>query len=204
MRKLLVTASLIAIAAVPALAEEAAKTPAPAAAETAAPVDPNVAGARAAIKGLGGALKEKLQAAMKEGGPVAALSVCNTEAPKIEKERSEASGMKVARTALKVRNPDNAPDDFERRVMEEFLAKIKGGADAMKLEHAEVVEKDGRKTFRYMKPIMTAGNPCLACHGAELKPEVSAKISELYPKDEAVGFAAGDMRGAFTVSRPLE
>ncbi len=168
------------------------------------PIAEQTASARAAIKGLGGALKDKLQAAMKDGGPVAALSVCNTEAPKIEKEQSESSGMKVARTALKFRNPNNAPDDFEKRVMEKFIADIKGGADAMKLEHAEVVEADGKKTFRYMKPIMTAGQPCLACHGSELKLEVSAKIKELYPNDQATGFSAGDMRGAFTVSKVME
>lgn len=161
-------------------------------------------GARAAIKGLAGGLKEKLVSALKDGGPVAALGVCNVEAPKIAKERSEASGMEVGRTALKVRNPNNAPDDFEKRVMEKFVADLKGGADAMKLEHAEVVEQDGKKVFRYMKPIMTAGTPCLACHGSELKPDVSAKIKELYPNDQATGFSAGDMRGAFTVKKVLD
>jgi len=163
-----------------------------------------VATARGAIKGLGGALKEKLVAAMKDGGPVAALSVCSLEAPKIAEERSAASGMTVGRTALRVRNPNNAPDEFERRVMEDFIAKIKAGADAMKLEHAEVVDKDGKKVFRYMKPIMTAESPCLACHGSTLKPEVSAKIKDLYPEDQATGFAAGDMRGAFTVSKAID
>lgn len=163
-----------------------------------------IAAARAAMKGLGEGLKEKLMAAMKAGGPVAALDVCKIDAPKVTAERSAASGMDVGRTALKVRNPGNAPDDFETRVMEKFVADIKGGADAMKLEHAEVVEKDGKKVFRYMKPIMTAGNPCLACHGSELAPEVSAKIKALYPTDQATGFAAGDMRGAFTVKKALD
>lgn len=189
MRRSMILATMMFVGVTPALSDNTAADMTPA--------------AREAIKGLGGALKEKLQAAMKDGGPIAALSVCNTEAPKIERARSEASGMKVARTALKFRNPDNAPDDFEKRVMEKFIADIKGGADAMKLDHAEVVEADGKKTFRYMKPIMTAGQPCLACHGSELKPEVAAKIKELYPDDQATGFSAGDMRGAFTVTKVL-
>lgn len=163
-----------------------------------------IAAARAAVKGLGEGLKEKLMGAMKTGGPVMALDVCKIDAPKVSAERSAQSGMDVARTALKVRNPGNAPDDFEKRVMEKFVADIKGGADAMALDHAEVVEQDGKKVFRYMKPIMMAGNPCLACHGSELKPEVSAKIKELYPADQATGFAAGDMRGAFTVKKVVE
>lgn len=192
MRRLtLSVASLLLVWASPALATDPQTDP--------------TGAARAAIKGLGGALKEKLQAAMKDGGPVAALSVCNTEAPKIEQERSEASSMSVARTALKVRNPNNTPDDFERRVMEKFVADIKGGADAMKLEHSEIVEQDGKKVFRYMKPIMTAGSPCLACHGSasEMNPDVTAKLKELYPADQATGFSAGDMRGAFTVKKVM-
>ena len=174
----------------------------PALAEVAQP--DQVAGARAAIKGLGQGLKEKLVAAMKDGGPLAALDVCKIEAPQVTAAQSQSSGYDVGRTALKFRNPGNAPDDFEKRVMEKFVADIKGGADAMKLDHAEVVERDGKKVFRYMKPIMTAGTPCLACHGSELKPEVSAKIKELYPDDQAVGFAAGDMRGAFSVEKVLD
>lgn len=171
-----------------------------------APADPNaarVATARTAVKGLGEGLKEKLVGAMKSGGPIAALDVCKVDAPKVTAERSKESGMTVARTALKVRNPANAPDDYEKKVMEKFVADLKGGADAMKLEHAEVVEKNGKKTFRYMKPIMMAGNPCAVCHGAELMPDIAAKVKELYPQDQAVGFSAGELRGAFTVKQEL-
>jgi hypothetical protein len=28
-------------------------------------------------------------------------------------------------------------------------------------------------------------------------------VKELYPEDQAIGFAAGQLRGAFTLSRPL-
>lgn len=194
MRRLLVltTAAVSMLLSAPAMSQDAGVANAE-----------NIAGARAAIKGLGEGLKAKLVEAMKNGGPVAALGVCKTEAPQVTDAQSKASGFDVGRTALKIRNPENAPDDFEKRVMEKFVADLKGGADAMKLEHAEVVDTGGKKTFRYMKPIMTAGNPCLACHGSELKPEVSAKIKELYPNDQATGFSAGDMRGAFSVTKAL-
>ena len=112
-------------------------------------------------------------------------------------EKNIEEGLREVRLAL-------LEADVHYRVAKKFIADIKGGADAMKLEHAEVVEADGKKTFRYMKPIMTAGQPCLACHGSELKLEVSAKIKELYPNDQATGFSAGDMRGAFTVSKVME
>ncbi len=119
-------------------------------------------------------------------------------------ERSAAAGMTVGRTALKVRNGANAPTDTERRVLEQFVKDIAGGADAMKLDHAAIVEDGGKKSFLYMKPIMTAGKPCLACHGSELEPAVAAKIKELYPQDQATGFNAGDLRGAFVVKSKID
>lgn len=194
-RPLLASAAMLAIAAAcatPTFAQDGAVDPA------------RVAAARAAIKGLGEGLKEKLVAAMQNGGPANALGVCKTEAPKVTDAQSKAAGLTVGRTALKYRNPGNKPDAFEKAAMEKFVADIKGGADAMKLEHAAIVTENGKKVFRYMKPIMTAGNPCLACHGAELKPEIATKIKELYPEDQATGFAAGDLRGAFTVRQAID
>lgn len=163
-----------------------------------------VAKAREGIKGLAEGLKEKLLTAMKAGGPVAALDVCKLDAPKIAAERSAAVGLSVGRTALKVRNPGNAPSETERKVLEQFVKDIAGGADAMKLDYSAIVEDGGKKSFLYMKPIMTAGKPCLACHGSELEPAVAAKIKELYPQDQAVGFNAGDVRGAFVVKAAVE
>ena len=43
---------------------------------------------------------------------------------------------------------------------------------------------------------------CLNCHAAEIKPDVE-KLLQLYPQDTARGFAVGDIRGAFTLSKPL-
>ncbi len=80
--------------------------------------------ARAAIKGLGETLKEQLVVAIKAGGTVSALGACRTIAPVIAEERSRTYGVEVGRTALKVRNPANAPDAFERRVLEEFVRRI--------------------------------------------------------------------------------
>ena len=43
---------------------------------------------------------------------------------------------------------------------------------------------------------------CLACHGNVLAPDVAAHIKEEYPKDEAIGFGVGDLRGVFWVEYP--
>lgn len=160
--------------------------------------------ARAAAKDLGERLKGELVAAIKSGGPVTALQVCNTVAGDLAIQTSKQHGLTVGRTALRVRNPKNAPDAYERKVLEEFLEKASSGADLAKLEHVEVVSENGEKTFRYMKAIPMAAEPCLACHGTELKPEVKAEISRLYPEDQATGFKPNELRGAFTISGKLD
>ncbi len=160
--------------------------------------------AKQAIQGLMGDLQKQLKAALKEGGPTKAIEVCKDVAPAIAEKQSQAHGMTVARTALKFRNPDNAPDDYEKQVMEKFLEEIAAGKSAKELASAEIVEgEDGSRTFRFMKAIPTAEKPCLACHGSNIDPAVKAKIDAAYPNDQAVGFKAGDMRGAFTIQKKL-
>jgi hypothetical protein len=161
-----------------------------------------LAASRDAAKEFMETLKGELQAAMKAGGPTNAIEVCNTKAPAIAQEISKAKGFRIARTSLKTRNPDNAPDAWERKVLEDFEARKRAGEDPMKIEHHEVVTANGKQTFRYMKAIPTA-ELCLNCHGAKLDPKVSATLNRLYPKDQATGFNVGDLRGAFTITQPL-
>ncbi len=167
------------------------------------PHEIDLAAARAAAKDLGEKLRSELVAALKAGGPSAALGVCRTVAPSIAEGASASHDLTVGRTALKVRNPDNAPDAFERRILEDFAYKIAAGSDPKTLEHTEIVTENGKSTFRYIKAIPTAAEPCLACHGTNIEPTLKAEILELYPSDEATGFVAGELRGAFTVSREI-
>lgn len=162
-----------------------------------------VAEARAASKALGAGLKRALMQAIKAGGPKSALGVCKTIAPELARRTSTERGLKVGRTALRVRNPNNAPDAWERSVLEGFAAKIAAGADPRRLEHAETVTDGGGATFRYMKAIPMAAKPCLACHGAP-EPSLKAEIDRLYPQDQATGFKPGELRGAFTVTAPAQ
>ncbi|MEW8350145.1 MAG: DUF3365 domain-containing protein, partial [Candidatus Thiodiazotropha taylori] len=108
----------------------------------------------------------------------------------------------VGRTSLKLRNPENRADAWETAVLNEFESRKINGEDPMKMIKAEVVEENGRKVFRMMKAIPTA-EVCTKCHGAELAEPVSTKLKELYPADEARGYKPGDLRGAFTLKKPL-
>ncbi len=158
--------------------------------------------ARSLVSAFSEKLKNQLMEAMNAGGPVTAVEVCKIAAPVIAREIS-IEGWSVGRTALKLRNPQNKPDEWERQTLESFVAEKVKGANAATLERTDLVEVNGVRTFRFMRAIPT-GELCLSCHSSELKDPLRAKIIELYPADQAVGFKLGDIRGAFTLSKPLQ
>lgn len=164
---------------------------------------PEVMKARSAIKTLADNLRGELIGALEAGGSVAALEKCKIVAPGIARDASStADGFIVSRTALRVRNPENKPDAHERKVLEEFVMKMKAGADPATLDHTAVVTQNGATSVRYMKAIPMAETPCAACHGTadKLDPAAAAEVKKLYPDDEAIGFATGELRGAFSVT----
>ena len=151
-----------------------------------------------ATQQLASQLKSKLISSMQEGGPVEAIDICNTEAITISSVLSEKYNGKVGRTSLKLRNPLNEPDEWERSVLFEFEDKKQAGEDVTQLETYEVIKDENGNWFRYMKAIPT-GDVCLMCHGEHIAPDVEEKIKSLYPNDLATGYEKGELRGAFTI-----
>ena len=150
---------------------------------------------------LGGQLKAELGKAIAEGGPMAAINVCYLRAPEIAAQLSQASGARVGRTALRVRNPSNAPDDLERTVLEQFAADLGSGPIDRPLEAAFEIRRGDAVERRYMRAIPTDAL-CLTCHGESLAPELADAIARNYPGDQATGFKLGQLRGAFSVVWP--
>ena len=168
-----------------------------------ADVPPEVVASREVVQKFSATLKEALQQAVQSGGPVNGITVCHDQAGQIATDLSQQLGMLVGRTSLKVRNPANAADNWELAVLKQFEARKTQGEPADKLEFFDVIDDDqGKKTFRYMKAIPT-GALCLNCHGENISPEVDAKLKALYPNDQARGFKEGDLRGAFTLAKPV-
>lgn len=167
-------------------------------------MDQRVAASRDAVKSFQAALQNELQAAMKSGGPVNAITVCNTKAPDIAAAISKKHGWQVGRTSLKLRNPANSPDAWELKILQLFELRAKGGENPANIDFYEVVDSGGKKEFRYMKAIpIPEGMPCLTCHGQDIDPKVQTKLKELYPKDQATGYQRGALRGAFTIRQPM-
>ena len=158
---------------------------------------------QAAIKDFSSRLKSELQQAMKKEGPVAAIQICNNVAADIGNQVSQQYGWKIARTSLKARNPNNAPDQWETRLLLSFQDRRLNGEDPKHMKFSQVIDINGQQTFRYIQAIPTGG-VCLACHGEQISPEVSLKLQQMYPQDQATGFKIGDIRGAFTISRKVD
>ena len=167
---------------------------------------PQVDKSKTIVKEFMGQLKGELQTAMKSGGPVKAINVCKESAPFIAKSLSDKYGWKVARTSFKNRNPSNAPDNWEAMVLEKFNARHAAGESLKNMTYFEIVEEKGQKNFRFMKAIgmpPLKKMPCLKCHGENIDIKISSKLDELYPNDKARGYKPGEIRGAFTITQPL-
>ena len=80
-------------------------------------------------------------------------------------------------TSLKLTNPDNAPDDFEIKAMERFEHD---GLD----ELISTVTIDKSKYLRYIFPLYIEKS-CLPCHAKQ-------------------GYKVGDMRGAISITVPID
>jgi len=150
-----------------------------------------------------GQLRNRLQAAMAEGGPVAAVEVCHIEAPQIAATVMAAHGVRLGRVAApgRNRNPAQAADDWKLATLEAFQQAVDDGAaagDQVAVTRGPLPEGIA---LRMMRGIVTEP-VCLACHGNAVAPEVRAAILASYPDDGATGFAAGDLRGALWVEVP--
>ncbi len=161
-----------------------------------------LAEARAAAAGLTGEIRGLLVAEMQKGGAAGAVSACAAGAQAKTAEYRGRTGADIRRVSLRHRNAANAPDGYERGVLESF-DRLPAEARAA-AEHWAVVREGGSDTLRYLKPVVTNAL-CLACHGArEAIPEpVRRALDAAYPGDRATGFAIGDVRGAISVRVPL-
>lgn len=163
--------------------------------------EPWVVESRAIADRLGSQLKAELGKALQDGGPVAAIGICKLRAPAIASELSRQSGAFVSRTALRVRNPSNAPDDVQREVLGQFADELARGTPSQPLEAVFEVRRGAEVERRYLRAIPMDAL-CTACHGATLAPEIAAAIQRDYPQDQATGFEVGRLRGAISVRWP--
>lgn len=135
------------------------------------------------------ALKQTLMQAL-SGGPAAAVDACRLQAPALATRYSN-NDVRVGRASHKLRNPENAPAPWLAEIIDSYLAEPSQRAPVT------TVLADGRNA--YVEPIVTQAM-CLACHGSNIPADVSARLHQHYPQDQATGFREGDLRGVFWVT----
>ena len=173
---------------------------------TAAAADsPEVEQARTVASKVLEETKSVLEGALKDGQTAAALRVCASVAQNIAR-RHEQESWRVRRVSEKVRNPADSPDAKELAVLRAWQDEKRVGRLTPTTERHEIVTEAGRRYVHYMRPIFIAGPVCLQCHGTpdKLAPGVADALKELYPHDQATGYAVGDLRGAVSVKIPIE
>lgn len=160
--------------------------PAPAAAEVTA--EERARGA-SVIGELKKSLVGALTSALGQGAP-SAIEVCHTMAPALADSLSR-DGVVVGRATNKPRNPKNGATGWQAEALAELERKHAAGQP---LAGETFVKRlpDGR--VAYAEPLVIQ-ELCLACHGANLAPEVQSVLAAKYPDDRATGYAVGDLRG---------
>jgi hypothetical protein len=152
--------------------------------------------ASALMQRLGG----ELQAALREGGPVQAVSICSERALPLTAEITRTrEGVTVKRVTSRYRNPANAPDAMDKAALQTFETAAAEGSPLPGPLVQKIRRSDGT-VFRYYQPLRTAAF-CLGCHGApeEMPETLKAAIKTRYPDDRAVGYQEGEFRGAIRV-----
>jgi hypothetical protein len=148
--------------------------------------------AMAAKMALGKNLLGELEAALDSGDAAAAVEVCRGLAPAAATLVAQQHGVAIGRTSHRLRNPANQPPQWARSAVEARLAETRLMVGP---EHQLGV----------LLPIRLQAE-CTMCHGAveDLNEDARQAVAELYPDDQAVGFAEGDLRGWFWVEVPVE
>lgn len=149
-----------------------------------------------------GALSDRLQKAMAEGGPAHAVDYCWVAAHPITDSLSALHGVRVKRTSNKLRSPRNAPDPHEQERLNEVLAQLDAGVSPSDLASQAFSFGD---SIAFYKPILLVSPLCLNCHGRAgegLDPGAMAVIRQRYPEDEAIGYQVGEFRGLWSIRWP--
>lgn len=140
-------------------------------------------------------LGKNLMGTIQNKGVEAAVAFCNERAYPLTDSMSTNFNARIKRVSDKPRNPKNQANEIELAHIETFKGQIAGGASVDPI----LREENGKVYFYY--PIVT-NTMCLNCHGTpeeNIRPKVYKSLSELYPRDKAVGYGPDEVRGIWSI-----
>jgi PAS domain S-box-containing protein len=107
-------------------------------------------------------------------------------------------GFYIKQTALSYRNPNNQPDEYEKKVLNKYNeGKLHG-------DFWELSQYKGVESLRYTKPIYLQ-KACLSCHGiphVEVPTKTYNQLIATYG-DKSFDYKVGDLRGMISVVIPM-
>ena len=137
-------------------------------------------------------LLQNVGQAIQKGGPQNAVEFCNLNAGAIVDRLNDKFDCQISRISKKNRNPlAGLSSDQEKELWKIF--------ETTSLSDT-IIQTDNKLVF--YKPIKIALPACLKCHGnidSDMNAATKQKLSELYPKDLATGYALNDFRGLWKV-----
>jgi hypothetical protein len=124
-----------------------------------------------------------------EGDPDASAARCD--------EVGAVEGVRVGRTSARLRNPSNAPPAWAREVVARTDGQPASSVAAMAFDLGDRVG--------VLRPIELRQR-CLRCHDAReaLAPAIRDWLSRAYPRDAAVGYRLGELRGFWWAEAPRD
>jgi len=141
-------------------------------------------------------LGKNLITAIQNKGTVGALAFCNARAIPLTDSLAVSMDAGIKRVSDKNRNTENSANESELAYIEQAkLAIEKNGKASPKIN-----EINDKMVGYY--PIMTNGM-CLQCHGnpqIDINEETLEMIKSKYPKDNATGYLANELRGIWVVT----
>jgi Protein of unknown function (DUF3365) len=147
-------------------------------------------------------MRKNLIQSIQKNGLAGSMDVCAKDAPALIAGLEKNFDLSMKRTALRVRNPANSPDAAEKALLEK-LAGMQKSDDPLPQEVTLFSETESGKvrTLRYYKPVMMQA-PCVGCHGTpdKISAEVKKALVARYPKDKAVGYKEGEVRGIISIT----
>ncbi len=142
-------------------------------------------------------LSGKLATAIEEKGISGAIEYCNLAAMPLVDSLSKAHNASIRRTSLRVRNPKNAPNNWEKGILSTYETQHQAGQ-----ELKPIVKELDEHTVAFTAPIMMKPL-CLQCHGeigTDIATDNYVTIKKLYPEDEAFGFVDRQFRGIWSIT----
>ncbi|WKV13172.1 DUF3365 domain-containing protein [Marivirga harenae] len=146
---------------------------------------------------VGGVFMAKISEEYADGGFKAAAKFCSMNAYPLTDSLAKEYKVFLKRVSNKYRNPNNAPSEMEKGILEAYEYSIEQGD---KLGSNVQFIRPG-DTILYNNPIRIPSEFCLNCHGSQdqISEEVQAILKDEYPNDKATGYELGDLRGMWSL-----